>query len=88
MEFCHLNHEGLPIALLEYGLASLPVLATDVGECKNVINHHKAIVVPNRSDIFAKALIEIIENDFLKNEISTSLNCACNFNFFERKFYF
>ena len=80
--------EGLPIALLEYGLASLPVLATDVGECKNVINHHKAIVVPKRSDIFAKALIEIIENDFLKNEISTSLHAHVTSTFSKENFIF
>jgi len=88
------ENEGLPISLLEYGLAGLPVLATDVGECKKVINHHKAIVVPNRSDIFAKALIEIIENDFLRNEISNSLNAHVistfskeNFIFNIKKFY-
>lgn len=82
------KNEGLPISLLEYGLAGLPVLATDVGECKNVINHHKAIVVPNRSDIFAKALIEIIENDFLKNEISTSLHAHVTSTFSKENFIF
>lgn len=88
------ENEGLPISLLEYGLAGLPVLATDVGECKKVINHHKAIVTPKRSDIFAKALIEIIENDFLRNEISNSLNAHVistfskeNFIFNIKKFY-
>lgn len=29
--------EGLPVALLEYGLASLPVICTDVGDCSKVI---------------------------------------------------
>ena len=32
--------EGLPIALLEYGLAKLPVVCTDVGECSSVITHN------------------------------------------------
>ena len=82
------KNEGLPISLLEYGLAGLPVIATDVGECKNVINHHKAIVVPKRSDIFAKALIEIIENDFLKNEISTSLHAQVTSTFSKENFIF
>jgi glycosyltransferase involved in cell wall biosynthesis len=66
--------EGLPVALLEYGLANLSVLTTDVGECESVINHNKGVVVSERSDIFAKALIEIIQDDLLRKEISKSLN--------------
>lgn len=34
--------EGLPIALLEYGLAKLPVIVTDVGECAAVVEHNKS----------------------------------------------
>ena len=82
------ENEGLPISLLEYGLASLPVLTTDVGECKKVINHHKAIVVSKRSDIFAKALIEIIEDDFLRNEISNSLHANVISTFSKENFIF
>ncbi len=82
------ENEGLPISLLEYGLAGLPVLATDVGECKKVVKHDKAIVVPHRSDIFAKALIEIIEDDFLRNEISTSLHTNVISNFSKESFIF
>ena len=78
--------EGLPISLLEYGLANLPVLTTDVGECKKVINHHKAIVVSKRSDIFAKALIEIIEDDFLRDEISKALHSNVLLKFSKENF--
>ena len=31
--------EGLPLALLEYGLANLPVVATNVGDCHRVISN-------------------------------------------------
>ena len=79
------KNEGLPISLLEYGLANLPVLTTDVGECKKVINHTKAIVIPKRSDIFAKALIEIIESNLLRKEISESLNKNVLSTFSEEK---
>jgi glycosyltransferase involved in cell wall biosynthesis len=30
--------EGLPLALLEYGLAGLPVVVTEVGDCPTVVN--------------------------------------------------
>lgn len=39
--------EGLPVSLLEYGLAKLPVIVTNVGECANVIEKDKmGFVVP------------------------------------------
>lgn len=34
--------EGLPIALLEYGLAKLPVIVTDVGQCSTVVENNKS----------------------------------------------
>ncbi len=36
--------EGLPLALLEYGKAGLPVVCTDVGQCAAVINNYGSIV--------------------------------------------
>jgi glycosyltransferase involved in cell wall biosynthesis len=42
--------EGLPVALLEYGLASLPVIATDVGECSKVIEHHKSGMIVEKEN--------------------------------------
>lgn len=65
--------EGLPISLLEYGLAKLPVITTKVGECEKVINNSKAIVPSQKSHIFANKLLNIIENPLVRNEISSSL---------------
>ncbi len=77
--------EGLPISLLEYGLAKLPVLVTDVGECANVIKHKSAIVTPNRSDIFAKQLEQLISNKNLRKEISEQLHIEVINNFSKKK---
>lgn len=43
--------EGLPIALLEYGLVGLPVVATNVGDCSLVISNNKEgqLVKPQNS---------------------------------------
>ena len=57
--------EGLPVALLEYGLAKLPVVVTDVGECDTVVkNFESGIVVPPNNEIkLAEGLIFLIENE-------------------------
>ena len=64
--------EGLPIALLEYGLANLAVIATNVGECKNVILNNFNGLLVNSLDIkmFSKTLCIYIENEALRKEYS------------------
>ncbi|MBU3822723.1 glycosyltransferase [Flavobacteriaceae bacterium XHP0103] len=54
--------EGLPLALLEYGLAGLPVVATKVGDCSKVIStaEEGMLVAPERDDLLAKSLIDLI----------------------------
>jgi glycosyltransferase involved in cell wall biosynthesis len=66
--------EGLPISLLEYGLAKIAVLVTDVGECRNVVKNKIVIVPKQRSDKFALALRHLIENPELRREISYNFN--------------
>jgi len=50
--------EGLPVALLEYGLAGLPVVCTDVGECSEVLLHGECgkIVPAKDPEVLANAL--------------------------------
>jgi glycosyltransferase involved in cell wall biosynthesis len=41
------SSEGLPMSLLEYGVAGLPAIATEVGQCPDVLDHGRAgILVP------------------------------------------
>lgn len=58
------DFEGLPVSLLEYGLASLPVVVTDVGQCPNVLDYGRLgrIVEKNNPEQLAKALVELIRN--------------------------
>ncbi len=55
--------EGLPVALLEYGLAELPVIATAVGDCATVISSADLgfLVSPNDSEALVKAMTDCIE---------------------------
>lgn len=57
--------EGLPVALLEYGMAKLPVAVTDVGECGTVVNNleNGLVVPPKEEHKLAEALILLIENE-------------------------
>ena len=54
--------EGLPIALLEYGMASLPVVCTDVGQCREVIKSHGKIVPSGDPKALANAVIHYLKN--------------------------
>jgi glycosyltransferase involved in cell wall biosynthesis len=52
------SSEGLPLSLLEYGIAGLPSVATCVGQCGDVLDNGEAglIVPPRAPDKLAEAL--------------------------------
>lgn len=80
--------EGLPVSLLEYGLAGLPVVVTDVGQCAKVLNYGQfGIIVPPKSPyIFAESLKKIILNlDYYKN-IGVEFKCHIEENYGVEKF--
>ena len=56
--------EGLPIALLEYGLASLPTIATNVGNCNVVVaNETLGQLIPSENEsVLKQALINYISD--------------------------
>ncbi|WGD34863.1 glycosyltransferase [Olleya sp. YS] len=56
--------EGLPLALLEYGLAGLPVIATHVGDCNLVISERtEGQLIPSENSLeMEKALLDYIYN--------------------------
>lgn len=55
--------EGLPVALLEYGLAALPVVCTDVGDCAKVISEPEFgfVIPPANPELFANAMRSLME---------------------------
>ena len=57
------DNEGIPIALIEAQLAGLPVVATDVGSCAEVIKSGKTgFVVTKSKDELVNALSTLINN--------------------------
>ena len=58
------HSEGLPLALLEYGRAGLPVIVTDVGDCAEVLENgrHGLLVAPGDPQALACALVHLAQH--------------------------
>jgi glycosyltransferase involved in cell wall biosynthesis len=67
--------EGLPLSLLEYGWAALPVVSTRVGQCAEVLDNGKAgiLVNPGDSEALAQALLDLLENDGKRRDLGGRL---------------
>jgi glycosyltransferase involved in cell wall biosynthesis len=69
------SSEGLPVAILEYGLMRKPVLSTNVGEIPLLIENDKnGYIVPiNHSEEFYKSLQHLIDNSALRTKFGDAL---------------
>ncbi len=81
--------EGLPVALLEYGLAALPTICTNVGDCSKVLPSDKyGWLVPAQSPIdMANALTYVISNQSEALERGQNLRRHVLKNFGPERFY-
>nr|WP_315174643.1 glycosyltransferase [uncultured Flavobacterium sp.] len=68
--------EGLPVALLEYGMYELPVVVTAVGELPNIISNgiNGWSVPSNDTESFYKALVAIVSDASMRNRMALALN--------------
>lgn len=48
--------EGLPVSLIEYAQAKLPVVVTDVGQCQWVVGEFAKVVKPQDEDALSQAI--------------------------------
>lgn len=67
--------EGLPLALLEYGLGGVAAVATDVGECAAVFDGGDAgiLVRPGSAEDLAYALVRLLESPELRMTLGSRL---------------
>ena len=65
------SSEGMPLALLEYGLAGLPVVSTAVGQCAEVLAGGRAgvLVEPHQPDKLAAALVKLLTAEDLRRTL-------------------
>lgn len=56
--------EGLPLALIEYGMAGLPAVATRVGQCAEVLDEGRAgvLVPPGAPEQLAEGLLRVLRS--------------------------
>jgi glycosyltransferase involved in cell wall biosynthesis len=80
--------EGLPVALLEYGFAGLPVVCTDVGQCNEVLGHGDfgGVVPPKAPKHLAVAIKEALSDTKLAQEKAGRLNANINRNYGSENF--
>lgn len=82
------SSEGLPVSLLEYGLAGLPTVVTNVGQCAEVVKNGNLgkLVEPNNSVAFADALNELIDNPILMKKLGSEFRNSVIDNFGYKNF--
>lgn len=75
--------EGFPWSLIEAMSAKLPVIATNVGAVPEIISDRKngMLVEPRDPVRLADKIKEILENDFLKNELGIQAHQTVLFKF-------
>lgn len=80
--------EGLPVSLLEYGLAKLPVVVTDVGECAKVVEDNvKGVVVQQESSVeFSSKLKELIDSKEKRKKFGLALHQKVTKEYSEESF--
>ncbi|MEA2701816.1 MAG: hypothetical protein QOE22_525 [Candidatus Parcubacteria bacterium] len=79
--------EGLPLALLEAGHASLPVVASNVGGIPEIIGHEKngLLTAPNDSDALAGSVARLLKNPEEARAFGTALQRTVSEQFSEEE---
>jgi len=79
--------EGLPVALLEYGLYEKPIVVTNVGEIPLLIQDgvNGFMVETGKAQLFYDSLVQLMENETLRNDFGKALQQTIDNNYSEKK---
>jgi glycosyltransferase involved in cell wall biosynthesis len=77
--------EGLPMAILEYGLHKKAVVVSNVGEIPSVVKNRKNgfLILANQEQLFYKSVVTLIENDVLRTDFGNLLYDTVTENYAE-----
>ncbi len=78
--------EGLPLVILEYGMFSLPVIATNVGEISKIIpsSNQGLVIESNNLNEFVFFLDKLITEKEFRENVGKNLYSHVKENFSER----
>ena len=62
--------EGLPVALLEYGMAGLPVVCTRVGQCPEVVGDRGLLVPSQDPEALATGIRQLLEDQAMRDALA------------------
>ena len=67
--------EGLPTSVLEAGVAGLPIVATDVGGTKEIIEDGKSgfLIPPTNTKALKETICQLIKNKHLREELGNNI---------------
>jgi glycosyltransferase involved in cell wall biosynthesis len=67
-------YEGLPLSLLEYGMAGLPVVATAVGQCAEVLEEGRVgiLVPPSDPAALAEGLLALLHSPQERSQLGSN----------------
>ena len=70
------NSEGLPVALLEYGLFKKPIVSTRVGEIPFIVEHKKNGFISEVNDVneFSKNISKLMSDELLRIKFGEEIN--------------
>lgn len=79
------SFEGFPVTLLEYGLAKLAVISSNVGYCREIIQNEVTGLLfdPNGIDELAFKIEKLMNNGDLRERLSIELNDLVRTNYSE-----
>lgn len=81
------TEEGFPVTILEYGLAGLAVVSTNVGYCSQIIkNGFNGVLFDPENELELKAnLIKVIEDHLFRKEIAENFKDTVLKNYSEKQ---
>ena len=77
------SYEGFPVTLLEYGMAELTVISTDVGYCNTIIQNNKTgyLIPSDNNELLTEAFIKLANESHKNDTLAKNLNTFVKNNY-------